>query len=306
MHDLQKYMTAKKAGQISRARKDLSVKPNGRSADFIIPSFAVGCGLVCTYCYVSRHRPLGNPIEQLTNTEEIWKSVKAHYESLGPKISNQCDPTRWTYDIGESTDCLLPQNIDNTLRFIKWFLTETEAKPTFATKLANHSALLPLLGAYKGRARVRMSLMPQRVSSLVEPVTSPISQRIDSINELVAKHYEVHINLSPVILYPGWEHDYYDLLKTLQTRLSPEALSQLKAEVILLTHHPKLHELNMQWAPEAENILWAPNLQETKTTQRGDAQVVRYKALTVKSKAINTIKTLVYGVLPECDIRYIF
>lgn len=306
MHNLQKYMTAKKSGIINRSRKDLAVKPNGRSADFIIPSFAVGCGLVCTYCYVSRHRPLGNPIEQLTNVEEIWDAVKKHYQLLGPKTPNQCDPERWTYDIGESTDCLLPQNIENTQLFIKKFLTETEAKPTFATKLANHTALPPLLDGYKGRARVRMSLMPQKLSSILEPVTSPINQRMESINELVAKNYEVHINLSPVIIYSGWEIDYYNLLKTLRSKVNNNSLEQLKAEVIFLTHHPKLHDLNMQWAPEAENFLWTPELQESKTTQRGDNQVVRYKALTTKSKAIAVMKTLINATLPECEIRYIF
>jgi len=307
VHDLKTYMTAKKSGNIVRTRKSVAVKPNGRSADFIMPGFATGCDLACTYCYVSRHRAFGNPLEQLSNWDTIWESTKKHYISLGPKVSNQCDPDRWTYDIGESTDCVTPRNREATIWFIKKFLTETEAKPTFATKVADTSDLLPpLMRAYKGRSRVRVSLMPQSLSSRLEPATSPIQKRIESINNLVQKNYEVHINFSPVVLHTNWVQNYIDLLKLLDNALCREAKQQLKAEVIFLTHHPALHEKNLLWAPEAESLLWQPELQEIKTTQRGDGSTLRYKALTVKAHSIKLFKAMLQQYLPSCEIRYIF
>jgi len=276
--------------------------------NFHVPKFEsyVANGIVTHNCYVSRHRQLGNGLEQLTNWEDIWEITKLHWQSLDNKLPNQCDPKYWTYDIGESTDCMLPQNINATKWFIKKFLTETTAKPTFATKLANTDALPALLPEYKSRARVRISLMPQKISTILEPVTSPIKKRITAINTLVHKNYEVHINFSPVVLYDTWETDYKELFETLVTELTPEALSQIKAEVIFLTHHPKLHELNLKWAPKAEELLWMPKLQETKTTQRGDANTLRYKSQSVKPLAIKIFTNHLNSIFPHCNIRYIF
>jgi spore photoproduct lyase len=304
--DLGRFMAAKKQGTIVRDRKGLQVKPNGRSADWIIPSFTIGCPLACTYCYVSRHRAFGNPLEQFYNVEEIWQAVENHWRALPAKQSNQCDPYVWTYDIGESTDCLAPQNVQVTRWFIEQFLNRTTAKPTFATKLANHSGLPDLGIEDTHRVRVRLSLMPQRISSILEPATSPIAHRIRAINELVLKGYEVHVNFSPVVLYDTWQNDYASLFNQVNEALSDRAKAFLKAEVIMLTHHPRAHELNLEWAPEAEALLWRPELQETKTTHRGDSDVLRYKALSTKQQAITEFKQLLLEHLPYCSIRYIF
>ena len=85
------------------SRRSLQVKLNGRSADFIIPSFAVGCGQSCVYCYVNRHRPFGNPLYKYGNHSEIKATILQHYQSLRlPKSPNQTDDVYYTYDIGMS------------------------------------------------------------------------------------------------------------------------------------------------------------------------------------------------------------
>lgn len=304
--DLGRFMAAKKAGAIVRDRKGLAVKPNGRSADWIIPSFTLGCPLVCVYCSISRHRPFGNPLEQFANVEEIWEAVTKHWQQLPAKQPNQCDPEVWTYDIGESTDCLTPQNIQVTRWFIEKFLDETQAKPTFATKLANHKGLPELNIEDTHRVRVRVSLMPERISQILEPATSPIKQRILAANEMFAKGYEVHVNFSPVVLYDQWQEDYVELFQKMEELLRPDVKHFMKAEVIMLTHHPKLHEMNLLWNPEAEALLWQPGLQETKTTERGDSGVLRYRAFTTKQLAVARFKQLLAEHLPWCTIRYIF
>lgn len=295
-------MNAKKQAFSERARTGVVCKPNGRSSDFIAPNLATGCELACSYCYVARHRAYGNPLEQYTNLDYIWKSVHAHHSALPPKTPNQCDPQFWTYDIGESTDCLSPKNIDNTNKYIQLFQT-TSAKPTFATKLAGTRGLLEL---NKPRmARVRVSLAPQCVVSKVEKATSTVSKRIQGINELFDLGYEVHVNFSPVIVYKGWRDDYIKLFQELDHTLRDEVKQQLKCEVIFLTHHEGLHESNLRWIPEAEELMWKPEWQEYKTTERGDSSVLRYQ-YQIKSKLVDAFRLLVSEHIPYCQIRYIF
>ena len=299
------FLQAKKASQTQRTRKGLVIRPNGRSADFIIPSFAVGCELACSYCYVARHRAYGNPLEVYDNRKAIWEAVKAHWESLPPKSTpNQCDPTAWTYDIGESTDCLSPAVVATTRWFIERFLDETDAKPTFATKLAVGPKVLDALPHAPKQARVRLSLSPAPVIKQLEAGTSPLEARLVAIEQLVAMGYEVHLNFSPVVVYEGWVGDYVRLFKQLQLVVSQDVLDQLACEVIFLTHHPRLHELNMRWRPEAEDLLWTPAWQEAKTNERGDA-VLRYQHA-MKAQLVTRFRQLLAEHLPGVRLRYIF
>lgn len=304
INTLKDYMNQKRIGRFRRPRYTLKVKDNGRSADFIIPSFTIGCELVCTYCYVARHRNIGNPLEEYTNLPAILDAIKKHHDSLGSKNTpNQCDPDYWTYDIGESTDCLTPANIETTNQIIQYFDRYLpNAKPTFATKVGNVNKLTDVNDR---RARIRFSLMPERVRKITEPVTSSIYSRMMAIQKAFDLGYEVHVNFSPVILYDGWVNEYIDLMKELDSTLSDEVKNQLKAEVIFLTHHSKLHSKNLDVFPEAEKMLWRPGLQEFKLNQRED-QCVRYQARRVKSVVRDKFIGLMSENLPYCKIRYIF
>ena len=40
-------------------RKTFTIRPSGRSTDFISPSFGYGCLYNCSYCYMKRHKDKG-------------------------------------------------------------------------------------------------------------------------------------------------------------------------------------------------------------------------------------------------------
>lgn len=300
------YFKAKNASRSSRERVNLQPKPNGRSADFIMAGFATGCQLACTYCYVARHRAFGNPLETYSNLEDILAATKSHWMKLPVKTPNQVDPVYWVYDIGENTDPLTPAVLSLTRRTVEFFLQETGAKPSFATKVAGAARLPILEGEQRRRARVRVSLMPPHLSRLLERGTSPVGLRLETANALAERGYEVHLNFSPVVVYEGWVKDYEALFDLVNRTLTPAVKENTAAEVIFLTHHPTLHEMNLRWNAAGEDYLWTPRWQETKTTHRGDKGVLRYKALTVKRVLVEHFRTLLAQRLPFCPIRYIF
>lgn len=309
MADLKNYLEAKKKGTSIKERASTAPKVNGRSADFIMASIATGCeSISCAYCYTSRHREFGNPLTIYSNVDKVLQCTKQHWLTLPAKISNQCDPVCHTYDIGENTDMLSPKLIKLTDKVIQYFTEEmsggpSPAKPTFATKLARGHLLTSVP---KGRARVRVSLMPQRISSILELGSAQIRDRIASINKLYELGYEVHLNFSPVVVYKEWVQDYLELFKWVDVEVSDEVKRQLKAEVIFLTHHPKVHEMNLTWNSEAEDLLWQPVLQEYKTNERGDSQVLRYKNNPIKQAVVAQFKKMLEEQMDYCQIRYIF
>jgi len=216
-----------------------------------------------------------NPITVFTNIEQITGYLRRHVARQGPKVEpDQCDPASWVYDIGENSDCSVDALVsDNVADLVATFRELPTAKASFATKYVNRQ-LLDL--DPQGRIRVRFSLMPDVDARVLDVRTSRVPERIGAVDDFVAAGYEVHLNLSPVVLREGWEADWAELLRRLDDELSPAAKAQAAAEVIMLTHNRDLHEVNLGWHPKAEELLWRPDIQQPKRSQNGQWNV-RYR-----------------------------
>ncbi|MFI8006092.1 spore photoproduct lyase family protein [Streptomyces sp. NPDC086010] len=284
-------------------KKTLTVRVNGRSADWIAPGAANGCAMACSYCYVPRRKGYANPVTVFTNIDALIGRLRRHVIAQGPKREpNQCDPAAWVYDIGENNDCSVDALIsDNTADLVHAFTRWPTAKASFATKFVNPDllALDP-----RGRTRLRFSLMPQDDSRLLDIRTSPVARRIEAAADFVEAGYEVHFNLSPVVIRPGWEQAWAELLQQMDDVLPRSVKEQAAAEVIMLTHNRDLHEVNMAWHPRAEDAIWRPEIQQAKRSENGSLNV-RYRG-TVKAEAVETVRRLVDTYTPWMPIRYAF
>lgn len=284
-------------------KKSLQARPNTRSSDFVAPSHANGCAMACAYCYVARRKGFANPITTFVNIEQITRYIQRHAAKQGIKSEpNQVDPYAWVYEIGENSDCSVDAAIcDNVKDIIALFRDIPNAKATFATKRVNRNLL-----HYdpQGKTRIRFSLMPQSKASIVDIRTSSIGDRIAAVNDFVEAGYEVHLNFSPVIYDDAWLPDYEQLFEQIDDTLSPQAKAQLQAEIIFLTHNDRLHEVNLGWHPQAEALLWRPDLQEAKVSQTGGKNV-RYQR-GFKGTLVDALCELLQERLPYCIVRYAF
>lgn len=287
---------------IKHTTKTLHVRPNGRSADFITPNFIYGCAGGCrnSYCYVMRHNH--ETIYVNENIDRILEVLQKHLESLPSKAPNQTDKLYWTYDIGCSTDVSLHWKHTDWQKVFRFFIDHPKAKATFATKYVNEKMLdfNP-----NQKIRIRFSLMPKNISSLLEPGTSLIEDRIKAINTFIKAGYEVHINFSPIVAYAGWLEDYQLLFKELDNEIDDKYKPFIKAECIFLTHNTVQHKRNLaNGNNESEELIWKPEVQEDKISQYG-GEAVRYKAH-VKSNFIERWQALHNSLIPWNMIRYIF
>src|SRR3712207_1458324 len=170
--------------------------------------------MACAYCYVPRRKGYANPITVFTNIEQITGYLRRHVARQGLKTEpDQVDPESWVYDIGENSDCSVDALVsDNVADLIGTFRELPTAKASFATKFVNRQ-LLDLDPA--GRTRVRLSVMPEDDAQLLDVRTSRVGERIAAVDDFVAAGYEVHLNLSPVVVREGWEVDWAALLQRL-------------------------------------------------------------------------------------------
>ena len=172
-------------------RKSLKIRHSGRSSDYITPSFGHGCLYKCSYCYMRRH--IKDGLNVAKNTDTILNAIDDHVNTLGIKKMNQTHKEFWSYDISCNEDFALHAKFHEWEKIFDFFKYHPKAMATLATKYAN-----PDLCNYDAnkKVRIRFSLMPQNMSSILEPNTSKIIDRIKAVNAFIDSGYEVHLNFT--------------------------------------------------------------------------------------------------------------
>lgn len=283
---------------IRQRTKTLVTKDNGRSSDAVSPNFIYGClgGCMKSYCYVGRYN--NDKVYINENTDDVLISVnKWLMKQKWPKTKNQTDDVYYTIDIGCSTDVCLHQKHYNWNKVFRFFNDHPRLKSTFATKYPTRIDIDGCI-ALPEKNRIRVSLMPQWMSDILEPGTDKIADRIAAIPKLMEK-FEVQINYSPIVVCNGWENDYKDLFKQVK-----DAGINVPCECIFLTYSEIQKNNN---SDDVNNLCYNVLIQESKTPKyyaAGD-KVLRYDRDN-KPVFIETFKKIYRKHWKEDTIRYIF
>jgi spore photoproduct lyase len=246
-----------------------------------------------SYCYVGRYNH--DKVYVNENFLPIITSIDQWVQKQPwPKTPNQVDPTYYTIDIGCSTDVALMRKYYDWQIVFDYFNVEPKAKSTFATKYP--TMFLPKkYNLDPAKHRIRVSLMPQEYSDVLEPGTDNIDARIEAIPRLM-QDLEVHINFSPIIYADGWLAKYKNLFQKLKS-----AGIETKSECIFLTHNIHQHERNSQ---PVRDLLWRPDIQEAKDSQYAPDNI-RYQ-VQLKKQMIQDFSHLYSEYFNPTGIRYIF
>lgn len=224
------------------------------------------------------------------NIDQIFNSV-VEWEKTYFKQPDQQDPIYTMVDVACNSDLVLMQKHmpEPLIDYLKRYDDHPQLNSTMATKYPN---LLRLdVNHFNKKPRVRVSLMPQKYSKILEPKMQLIRHRIYDINRLKQLGWEVHINYSPLVFYPGWKEEYNSLFRKVK-----DVAGVNKCEVIALTNHrnqmakasPGVREL-MRRAYEIKNA----------------SGVMRYP-IKHKGRLLEEFKDIYKRYFPLDTIRYIF
>jgi len=269
--------------------KTLDTKENDNSSNCIAPNIIYGCQGNCkSYCYMARYN--GDRVFVNSNVDEIFESV-VEWEKTYTKRPDQQDPVYTIVDIACNSDLVLMQRHmpEPLLDYLKRYDDHPRLNSTMATK---YPSLLTLdVNHFNKKPRVRVSLMPQTYSDVLEPKMQPITSRIEDINRLKELGWEVHINYSPLIFYPGWDKEYKNLFLQVKT-----IAGENKCEVIALTNH----KLQMEKASTE-----AQELMKYSSEVKNSSGVMRYP-IKHKNRLIEEFKQIYSEFFDLSTIRYIF
>lgn len=297
--------------------------PNGRSTDFL-PSNMIGygCRFNCSYCYVDRRDPATFPklyddaldiIGLIKHTMlNIKDSEELFYKVTNKKVERKRDSKHSnyiTFDLGCDSDCVLDNQITynneypgHIIDIINNVADIPEAMISFATKSASIDNFIKYVKKPE-MTRIRLSLMPEHHRSILEMNTSKIEDRLQAINKLVDAGFEVHINLSPIVITANFAAEYADLLKLVNDSLSDSAKKQMAYEIIFLTHSASLFGKTPEYAPKAHDMMVNGPLKLVPKWNKPN--VLSYdKASKEQLKII--MNSLIEEFTPYSRIRYMF
>ena len=133
--------------------------------------------------------------------------------------------------------------------------------------------------------------MPQKYSDVLEPKMQKILSRIHDVNRLKDLGWEVHLNYSPLVFYPGWRDEYDTLFK-----LVKKYAGENKCEVIALTNH--VNQMNKASEEAREYMKYSNEV-------KNYSGVMRYP-LRQKTKLLSDFKSIYGKYFNLSTIRYIF
>lgn len=279
--------------------KTLKVKESWIMADFITPNFVYWCigGCRDTFCSVMKYAYKKIYIND--NREQILDIISEHaYEQDWPKPSNQFDDTYRTYEIWVFTDIWLHREALPFDQIFSFFVDHPYAKAVFTTKYPH-----PWLFTQRveEKVRIRLSLMPESYSKIVEPNTPSIEERLEIIPKLRKAWYEIDFDFWPVIVANrNWLHEYWMLFELIDSIVPDRMKSHIKSHVSFLGHNKWQHKRNLQNGyVESEKMLWLHH-----TMQWWRRRVSRY-LVKKRKEYIAQWKLLHDQIIPWNQIRWI-
>lgn len=197
----------------------LKLEPIAPSADWRV-DLAAGCPAHCSYCYLAGSLK-GPPITRVyANLDEIL-AVLPRYMDQGRITSRSAARAHegTTFEASCYTDPLAIEPLTGSLsRAIRWFgASDAATQLRFTTKFADVAPLLAL--DHGGRTRMRASVNPTRYARF-EGGTAPVSSRLRALKQMADAGYPVGLTIAPIIVTPGWEEAYGDLLDEAGTLLA--------------------------------------------------------------------------------------
>jgi len=194
-------------------------------------------------------------------------------------------------DVACNSDLVLMQKHmpEPLIDYLKRYDDHPQLNSTMATK---YPSLLKLdVNHFNKPPRVRVSLMPQKYSNILEPKMQKIEKRIADVNRLKKLGWQVHLNYSPLVFYPGWKEEYDKLFAQVK-----EQAGINKCEVIALTNHTNQMA---KASPEAQDMM------KYSSEVKNQSGVMRYP-LMHKGRLLREFKEIYSKYFPLNTIRYIF
>ncbi len=181
------------------------------------------CTGKCEYCYLNT--TLGNKpyVRVYVNTDEILSAAGKYIRERAPEIT--------VFEGAATSDPLPVERYTGSLKkAIEYFGASDLGRFRFVTKFTEVESLLD--ARHNGHTRFRFSINTPHVIRKYEHDTPPAAERIEAARKVAEAGYPLGFLIAPIILYPGWQEEYTELVHNLKKALDDAAESNITFELI--------------------------------------------------------------------------
>jgi len=204
---------------ISRQRGDFvkpcPCTPHYIGCNYFIINLDINCPLNCTYCILQHY--LSNPLVTiLVNTEDLWKQLDSFI------IKNKNKIVRiGTGELGDSL--VLDHLTERSKDLICYFKQKNNVLFELKTKTVNIKNILE--SEVGGNIIIAWSLNSCKIVQEEEMGTPSVWERINAARNITRKGFRVAFHFDPLILYPGWEEGYAEVIDKMLTDINPSKVA---------------------------------------------------------------------------------
>jgi spore photoproduct lyase len=174
-----------------------------------------GCPFDCSYCILQAYLDDKDQGVFYTN----WADLEAELRGF---LAARGDVRIGT---GELSDSLAFENVrPSARRLLELFREYPDTVFEFKTKAAAVQSLLDVKDP-PANIVVSWSLNPSPIISGEERLTPSLDQRLQALAAVQAKGYAVGIHFDPLVLFPGWQEHYRELIRALSRIVRPGGIA---------------------------------------------------------------------------------
>jgi spore photoproduct lyase len=233
-------------------KKCPGISPGMVCCNYYVVNLAKNCVYDCSYCFLQDF--LGNNPMQVAyvNVEDLLVELE--------EVFTQYPDRNFRVGTGELTDSLaLDAIVPYTAYLLPFFNQQSNAVLELKTKsdqianLLDHSDPTNII--------VSWSLNPQTVIDQEEKGTPSLAQRLESAKACLDKGYRIGFHFDPIILIPGWEDAYQQLVNILCDSLPIAKVEWVSLgsfryrpslKSIIKNRHPQTHLFTSEHLPSKD------------------------------------------------------
>lgn len=196
-------------------KKCPGISPGMVCCNYYVVNLIKNCVYDCTYCFLQDFLENNPLLTAFVNVEDLITELEEEFRA---------HPDRsFRVGTGELTDSLaLDHLIPHTDLLIPFFNRQSNAVLELKTKSDQIENLLNQPDPTN--VIISWSINPQEIVDREEKGTPSVAKRLEAARLCQEKGYGVGFHFDPVILFPGWEQAYEELIDTLFQKVSPEGI----------------------------------------------------------------------------------
>ncbi|TYO96883.1 spore photoproduct lyase [Desulfallas thermosapovorans] len=203
-------------------RRTLQFSPCKPSAHYQLP-LSTSCTGQCQYCYLNTTLGKKPYVRVYVNVDEILQQAENYIKKRAPEIT--------LFEGAATSDPIPVEPYTGSLaRAVEFFGQQPLARFRFVTKFTGVDTLLA--ARHNGHTRFRFSLNTEHIIKSYEQGTPAARARIAAARRVAQANYPLGFLIAPIFIYPGWQSDYAQLIRSLAEELQPAAGQDITFELI--------------------------------------------------------------------------